>query len=84
MRLCNGLAGQANRPQWDWRRLRPPELASVDSCAKLKTDTVTRLPPTRAPPAGTLMQWWLNIATILGWLLSSVFALALASFARST
>jgi hypothetical protein len=29
------------------------------------------------------MQWWLNAATILGWLLSSVFVLALASLARS-
>jgi hypothetical protein len=32
---------------------------------------------------GLLMEWWLNIATILGWLLSSVFALALAGLARS-
>jgi hypothetical protein len=29
------------------------------------------------------MQWWLNIATILGWVLSSVFVLSLASLARS-
>jgi len=29
------------------------------------------------------MQWWLNIATILGWLLSSIFVLSLARFARS-
>jgi hypothetical protein len=28
------------------------------------------------------MQWWLDIATILGWLLSSIFVLALAGFAR--
>jgi len=32
---------------------------------------------------GTAMQWWLDIATILGWLLSSVFVLALAGLARS-
>ena len=32
---------------------------------------------------GTFMQWWLNAATMLGWLLSSIFVLALASFARS-
>ena len=34
-------------------------------------------------PAGTLMQWWLNAATILGWLLSSIFVLSLANLARS-
>ena len=27
--------------------------------------------PDAHPPAGTLMQWWLNAATILGWLLSA-------------
>lgn len=32
---------------------------------------------------GSVMQWWLNIATILGWVLSSVFVLSLASLARS-
>lgn len=33
---------------------------------------------------GTFMEWLLNIATMLGWLLSSVFVLSLARFARST
>ena len=32
---------------------------------------------------GTLMEWWLNAASILGWLLSTVFVLSLASLARS-
>jgi hypothetical protein len=32
---------------------------------------------------GTLMQWWLYAAAILGWLLTSIFVLALASLARS-
>jgi len=32
---------------------------------------------------GLLMEWWLNIAAILGWLLSSVFVLSLAGLARS-
>ena len=31
---------------------------------------------------GLQMQWRLNIATILGWLLSSVFVLSLAGLAR--
>jgi len=40
--------------------------------------------PDAHAPYGTLMQWWLNAATVLGWLLSSVFVLALAGLARST
>jgi hypothetical protein len=32
---------------------------------------------------GTLMQWWLDLSTILGWLLSSIFALSLSRLARS-
>jgi len=32
---------------------------------------------------GTFMQWWLNSATLLGWLLSSIFVLSLARLARS-
>jgi hypothetical protein len=39
--------------------------------------------PDPSTSGGTVMQWWLNIASILGWLLSSIFVLALASFARS-
>jgi hypothetical protein len=35
-------------------------------------------------PNGTLMDWWLNAATILGWLLSTIFALSLARLARSS
>ena len=34
-------------------------------------------------PYGTAMQWWLNAAAVLGWLLSSIFVLSLASLARS-
>jgi hypothetical protein len=33
---------------------------------------------------GTFMQWWLNISTLLGWLLSSIFVLSLARIARSS
>lgn len=39
--------------------------------------------PDAHAPDGTLMQWWLNAATILGWLLSSIFVLSLAGLARS-
>ena len=33
---------------------------------------------------GAFMQWWLNTATLLGWLLSSIFVLSLARLARTT
>ncbi len=39
--------------------------------------------PDAHAPDGTFMQWWLNAATVLGWLLSSIFVLALAGLARS-
>jgi hypothetical protein len=33
---------------------------------------------------GELMLWWLNLGTILGWLLSSIFVLSLAKLSRNT
>jgi len=33
---------------------------------------------------GTFMKWWLNAATLLGWLLSSIFVVSLARLARGT
>lgn len=51
-------------------------LVSLDQRATWYPDPATR--------GGTLLQWWLNIATILGWLLSSIFVLSLASLTRST
>jgi hypothetical protein len=33
---------------------------------------------------GELMLWWLNLGTVLGWLLSSIFVLSLARLSRST
>jgi hypothetical protein len=33
---------------------------------------------------GAFMQWWLNAATLLGWLLSSIFVLSLARLSRNT
>ena len=32
---------------------------------------------------GEFMLWWLNLATLLGWLLSSIFVLSLARLSRS-
>jgi hypothetical protein len=31
---------------------------------------------------GELVLWWLNLATLLGWLLSSIFVLSLARLSR--
>jgi hypothetical protein len=33
---------------------------------------------------GQLMLWWLNLGTVLGWLLSSIFVLSLARLSRNT
>ena len=38
--------------------------------------------PDARTPDGALMEWWLNAAAVLGWLLTSIFVLALASLAR--
>lgn len=38
--------------------------------------------PQGSGPGGT-WEWWLNTATVLGWLVSSIFVLSLASLARS-
>ncbi len=35
-------------------------------------------------PDGALTEWWLNAATLLGWLLSSILALSLARLARAS
>ena len=35
-------------------------------------------------PDGALVEWWLNAATLLGWLLSSILALSLARLARAS
>jgi hypothetical protein len=32
---------------------------------------------------GQVVSWWLNLATLLGWLLSSIFVLSLARLSRS-
>ncbi len=35
--------------------------------------------PDASAADGTFMQWWLNAATVLGWLMSSIFVLSLAA-----
>ncbi|WP_250034913.1 hypothetical protein [Paractinoplanes maris] len=35
-------------------------------------------------PRGTLIDWWLNLATLIGWLLSTIFILSFARLSRTT
>jgi hypothetical protein len=39
--------------------------------------------PDESTAAGRLLAWWLTVANLLGWLLSSVFVLAFTRLARS-
>ena len=39
--------------------------------------------PNRAAPWGTVVDTWLNIATLLGWVLSSIFLLSFTRLART-
>ena len=62
-----------------------PVLYAIDTVVPLVSlDQRAAWYPDPNVPKGTLMQWWLNLATILGWLLSSIFALSLARLARSS
>jgi hypothetical protein len=62
-----------------------PELYAIDTVIPLiSLDQRSTWYPDSRLPDGTLMTWWLNAATILGWLLSSIFVLSLARLARSS
>ena len=61
-----------------------PLLYAVDTVVPLVSlDQRSTWHPDARAPDGTVMQWLLNAATVLGWLLSSIFVLSLASLARS-
>jgi hypothetical protein len=61
-----------------------PVLYAIDTVVPIiSLDQRSTWYPDTSAPGGTAMQWWLDIATILGWLLSSVFVLALTGLARS-
>jgi hypothetical protein len=38
--------------------------------------------PDEKQPGGTALNWWLTLATLLGWLLSSIFVLSFTRLAR--
>jgi hypothetical protein len=61
-----------------------PVLYAIDTVIPLLSlDQRSTWYPDAHAPDGAIMQWWLNAATILGWLLSSIFVLSLASLART-
>ena len=61
-----------------------PVLYAIDTVVPLiSLDQRSTWYPDPNAPGGQLMLWWLNLATLLGWLLSSIFVLSLARLSRS-
>lgn len=62
-----------------------PVLYAIDTVVPLITlDQRSTWYPDPNAPGGELMLWWLNVATLLGWLLSSIFVLSLTRLSRSS
>jgi hypothetical protein len=62
-----------------------PVLYAVDTVVPLiALDQRATWYPDRFVAGGRAVEWWLNIATVAGWLLSSVFLLSFARLARNT
>ena len=62
-----------------------PALYAIDTVIPLiSLDQRSTWYPDPHVPGGELMLLWLNLATLLGWLLSSIFVLSLARLSRST
>jgi hypothetical protein len=61
-----------------------PALYAIDTVIPLiSLDQRSTWYPDPHIPDGQLMLWWLNLATLLGWLMSSIFALSLARLSRN-
>ena len=61
-----------------------PVLYAIDTVVPLiSLDQRSTWYPDPEAPGGQFMLWWLNLATLLGWLLSSIFVLSLARLSRS-
>lgn len=61
-----------------------PVLYAIDTVIPLiSLDQRTTWYPDPHSPYGTPVMWWLNFATLLGWLLSSIFVLSLARLSRN-
>jgi hypothetical protein len=62
-----------------------PILYAIDTVIPLiSLDQRSTWYPDSQVPGGEILLWLLNLATILGWLLSSIFVLSLARLSRST
>ena len=62
-----------------------PVLYAVDTVVPLiALDQRATWYPDRFDPGGQVVEWWLNLATVVGWLLSSIFLLSFARLARSS
>jgi len=62
-----------------------PVLYAIDTVVPLiSLDQRATWYPDPHVPDGEAMLWWLNIATLLGWLMSSIFVLSLARLSRNT
>ena len=62
-----------------------PVLYTIDTVVPLiSLDQRSTWYPDPHAPGGELVLLWLNIATLLGWGLSSIFVLSLARLSRST
>lgn len=86
LRTSTGAAGPAHAdPCGDGDvRCFSPALYAVDTVIPLiSLDQRATWYPDPHVRGGTLLLWWLNLATLLGWLLSSIFALSFARLARS-
>jgi hypothetical protein len=60
-----------------------PVLYAIDTVVPLiSLDQRATWYPDPHVPDGEAMLWWLNLATLLGWLLSSIFVLSLARLSR--
>ena len=62
-----------------------PVLYAIDTVVPLiSLDQRATWYPDPHVSGGELMLWWLNLATLLGWLLSSIFVLSLARLSRGS
>ncbi|HEY7224280.1 MAG TPA: hypothetical protein VH561_11910 [Micromonosporaceae bacterium] len=62
-----------------------PLLYAVDTVVPLVAlDQRSTWYPDRFARGGAFVEWWLNLATVAGWLLSSIFLLSFARLARNT
>ena len=61
-----------------------PVLYTIDTVVPLiSLDQRSTWYPDPHAPGGEFLLLWLNLATLLGWLLSSIFVLSLARLSRS-